>query len=234
MQVVRELQGAQRGRLVVETLTNINSYLIPPLVSRFKQRFQAIHLQVHTQPSTDIVVGLLVNRWNAEICLLPVHDERLTVVLLFDERLVLVAPSNGSIKKSRLRMQDLARLPLVLMPFDYCLRKMVEAACADARIQTQVVLEMTSSEGILQAVAAGAGLTILPEIDVRMRPPTLSFQTIELCDPVPHHRVRLAYWTDRYQNLAAKEFARLCEGTVNGLMAQAMNTVSRKGRMRAA
>ena len=80
------------------------------------------------------MVGLLVNRLNVEICLLPVHNERLTVVLLFDERLVLVASSNGPIKKSRLRMQDLAKLPLVLMPFDYCLRKMVEAACADARI----------------------------------------------------------------------------------------------------
>ena len=77
-------------------------------------------------------------------------------------------------------------------------------------------------------------MTILPEIDVRMRPPALSFQTIELCDPVPHRRVGLAYRTDRYQNLVAKEFALLCQGTVSDLMAHAKNTVSRKGRMRAA
>jgi DNA-binding transcriptional LysR family regulator len=49
------------------------------------------------------------------------------------------------------------------------------ATYADARIQTQVVLGMISPEGILQAVAAGAGLTILPEIYARMRPPALSF-----------------------------------------------------------
>ena len=67
-----------------------------------------------------------------------------------------------------------------------------------------------------------------------MHPPALLFQTIELCDPVPHHRVGLAYRTDRYQNLADKEFALLCHGTVSGLMAQVKNTVSRKGRMRAA
>jgi DNA-binding transcriptional LysR family regulator len=103
-------------------LATINSYLIPPLVSRFKQRFPAIHLQAHTQPSTDIiVVGLVVNWLDFWICLLPVQDERLTVVPLFDERLVLVAPSNSPIEKSRSRMQDLARLPLVLMSFDYCL-----------------------------------------------------------------------------------------------------------------
>ena len=48
------------------------------------------------------------------------------------------------------------------MPVDYCLRKMVEAKCAeDAQIKTQVVLKMASSDGLLQAVAEGAELTIL-------------------------------------------------------------------------
>jgi len=46
--------------------------------------------------------------------------------------------------QSRLQMQDLGGLPLVLMPVEYCLRKMVEAECAKAQIKTQVVLEMTS------------------------------------------------------------------------------------------
>lgn len=101
VQVVQELQGARRGRLVVGTLATVNSYLIPPLVSRFKQRFPAIHLQVHAQPSTEIVTGLLANRLDVGICLLPAQDERLTVIPLFDERLVLVAPAHSPIKKSR-------------------------------------------------------------------------------------------------------------------------------------
>ena len=65
---------------------------------------------------------------------------------------------------TRLQIQDLGGLPLVLMPVDCCLRKMVEAECAEVQNKTQVVLEMTSPEGILQAVAEGAGLTILPEL----------------------------------------------------------------------
>jgi hypothetical protein len=49
-----------------------------------------------------------------------------------------------ALPQSRLQMQDLGGLPLVLMPVEYCLRKMVEAECAKAQIKTQVVLEMTS------------------------------------------------------------------------------------------
>ena len=56
-QVVHELLGAKRGRLIVGTLSTVNSYLIAPLVSRFKPRFPNIHLQVHAQPSSEIVNG---------------------------------------------------------------------------------------------------------------------------------------------------------------------------------
>jgi LysR family cyn operon transcriptional activator len=131
-------------------------------------------------------------------------------------------------------MHDLAELTLVLMPVHYCQRKMVEAECAEARVQPQVVLEMTSPECILQAVTAGAGLTILPELYVRMRPSGLSLRIIDLDHPVPHHSVGLVYRSDRYQNLAAKEFGNLCRATMETLMTQAKKAPARRGRARAA
>ncbi|MBL8042754.1 MAG: LysR family transcriptional regulator [Nitrospira sp.] len=218
-QVVHELLGAKRGRLVVGTLSTVNSYLIAPLVSRFKQRFPEIHLQVHAQPSSDIVNGLLANRLDIGICLLPLTHPHMTTVPLFQERLALIAPTSMSIGKSRARMQDLARLPLVLMPVDYCLRKMVEAECAKAGVHPQVVLEMSSPEGILQAVAEGTGATILPELYVRSRLPAARLQVIDLYDPTPSHTVGLAYLTKRYRGLAAEEFATLCQSTMQDLQA---------------
>lgn len=232
VQGIQELHGAQRGRLVVGTLATVNSYLIPPLVSRFKQRFPGIHLQVYAQPSTDIVDGLLSNRLDVGIGLLPIEHPRLTVVPLFEERLILVAPANAAGTKSRMRMRDLSGLPLVLMPVDYCLRKMVEAECAEAHVHTHVVLEMTSPEGILQAVAGGAGWTILPELYVHRHPLGLTFKTIELYDPVPHHAVGLVYRSDRHHNLAAKEFGTLCRDTMTSLLA-ASPVGARKPRHRA-
>lgn len=219
-QLIRELDGAQRGRLVVGTLATVNSYLIPPLVSQFKQRFPGVHLQVHSQPSAEIVAGLMANRLDLGLCLLPVPEAQLTAIPLFDEQLVLVAPARHRLAQSRLRMKDLGGLPLVLMPADYCLRKMVEEECAQARVTTKVVLEMTSPEGILQAVAEGAGLTILPELYVRQRLAHSNLRMIDLYDPVPRHSVGLAYRMNRYQNLASKEFGTLCRSIMANLLAQ--------------
>jgi len=104
-----------------------------------------------------------------------------------------------------------------LMPADYCLRKMVEAECAKAGVHPQVVLEMSSPEGILQAVAEGTGATILPELYVRSRLPATRLQVIDLYDPTPCHTVGLAYLTKRYRGVAAEEFASLCQSTMQDL-----------------
>ena len=228
-QLIRELDGAQRGRLVVGTLATVNSYLIPPLVSRFKERFPGIHLQVHAQPSSEIVSGLLANRLDLGLCLLPVQEEHLISLPLFDERLVLIASSRHRIPQSRLRMKDLGGFPLVLMPVDYCLRKMVEEECAQARVSPQVVLEMSSPEGILQAVSEGAGLTILPELYVRQRVGRTRLRIIELYDPVPRHSVGLVHRQNRHQNLAAQEFGALCRSTMTTLLGQSASVRSGHG-----
>jgi LysR family cyn operon transcriptional activator len=233
-QVVHELQGAKRGRLIVGALSTVNSYLITPLVTKFKQRFPGIQLQVHAQPSSEVVAGLLAHRLDLGICLLPLAHPQITVLPLLEERLCLVAPAAMKLDKKRTRMQDLAPLPLVLMPVDYCLRKMVEAECAKAGVHPNVVLEMTSPDGILEAVAEGTGATILPELYVRSRLSRGTLQLIDLYDPTPRHGVGLAFLSKRYRSLAAEEFARLCQATINELQSASMAPTAKRGRARSA
>ncbi|MBD0305476.1 MAG: LysR family transcriptional regulator substrate-binding protein, partial [Nitrospiraceae bacterium] len=76
-----------------------------------------------------------------------------------------------------------------------------------------VTVEMTSPEGILEAVKQGIGLTILPELYVRPRLPGTSLRVIELYDPVPQHPIGLAYMAHRHMGKAAHEFGRLCRLT---------------------
>ncbi len=220
-QAIQELKEAGGGRLLVGALSTVNSYLIPPLVSRFRQRFPRVHLQIQARPSADIVADLLANKLDLGLCLLPVDQERLTTSRLFDETLCLVAPAGFRHPVARMRMKELADLPLVLMPADYCLRKMIEAECADAGVRPQVSVEMTSPEGILDAVKQGAGLTVLPELFVRHRLQGGSLRIIQLYDPVPKHQVGLAYLANRHLGLAAQEFIRLCRSTLTGLHKEA-------------
>lgn len=222
-QAIQDLKEAGGGRLLVGVLSTVNSYLIPPLVSCFRQRFPLVHLQIQARPSADIVADLLANRLDLGLCLLPIGNERLATSRLFDETLCLVAPTEFRRPGARMRMKDLADLPLVLMPADYCLRKMIEAECAEAGVRPQVSVEMTSPEGILDAVKQGAGLTVLPELFVRHRLQGGALRMIELYDPVPKHPVGLAHLANRHLGLAAQEFIRLCRSTLTGLHSEGEN-----------
>lgn len=216
-QAIRELTDGERGRLEVGALSTVNSYLIPPLVSRFRSRFPRVHLQVQALPSADIVAAVLTNRLDLGLCLLPVAQRHLTVACLFQERLVLVAPADVRQMPGRVRMRELAHLPLVLMPADYCLRKMIETECAHVGVRPQVSVEMTSPEGILEAVRHGAGFTVLPELYVRPRLPGSALRAIPLYEPVPRHPVGVIYLADRHLGLAAREFLRLCRAILEDL-----------------
>jgi len=231
-QSVRDLTGAEQGRLVVGVLSTVNSYLIPPLVCRFKQRFPHVHLQVHAQPSSAIEEAVAANRLDLGLCLLPATNDRLITSRLFTETLVLVAPPGVRPTAKRIRMRDLATLPLVLLPSDYCLRKMIEAECADAGVRPQVSVEMTSPEGILEAVKEGAGLTILPELFVRHRIRGSMLRVIELYDPVPRHDVGVISLAHRHLGKAAQEFVRLCQTTLNDLQIRPKNASVHKNPVR--
>lgn len=231
-QSVRDLTGAEQGRLVVGVLSTVNSYLIPPLVCRFKQRFPHVHLQVHAQPSSAIEEAVAANRLDLGLCLLPAINDRLITSRLFTETLVLVAPPGVRRTAKRIRMRDLATLPLVLLPSDYCLRKMIEAECTDAGVRPQVSVEMTSPEGILEAVKEGAGLTILPELFVRHRIRGSMLRVIELYDPVPRHDVGVISLAHRHLGKAAQEFVRLCQTTLNDLQIGPKNASVHKNPVR--
>lgn len=217
IRAVQDLKGAKRGRLVVGTLSTVNTYLIPPLVCKFKQRFPMVHLHVQAQPSAQIAADVLAHRFDFGICHLPMPAERLNAIPLFDETLSLVAPRRLRLPHTRMRMRELADLPLILMPADYCLRKMIESECTKAGVQPRVSVEMTSPEGILEAVKAGAGVTILPELYVRSRLSDGDLTVVKLVDPAPRYRVGLVSLLGRYQDLVASEFIHLCRATLDEL-----------------
>lgn len=216
-QSIHDLTGAEQGCLVVGSISTVNSYLIPPLVCRFKQRFPRVHLQIRAQTSTTIEEELLANRMDVGLCLLPIANERLIAHRLLTETLTLVASPGFRMVGRRVRMRELAHLPLVLLPSDYCLRQLIEAECASAGVRPQVSVEMTSPEGILEAVKRGAGLTILPELYVRSRVQSSRLRVLDLYDPVPKHTVGLVSLAHRHLGKAAQEFVRLCRATLDDL-----------------
>ncbi|RMH37169.1 MAG: LysR family transcriptional regulator [Nitrospirae bacterium] len=216
---IREINGAERGQLTIGVLSTVNTYLIPPVVARFRHQFPHLTIHIYAQPSRAIEQDLLDNQLDLGLCLLPTSSPRLITKRLFNETLCLVGPPTARPLGTRAKMSTLANLPLVLMPTDYCLRSMIETSCAHVGIRPNVSIEMTAPEGILEVVARGAGWTILPELYVRHANKGMSLQVVRLYDPVPRHAVGFASLAHRYLGPSAHAFMALCHTALEDIQA---------------
>jgi len=84
----------------------------------------------------------------------------LTEVHLVEQELFAVSPPGSS--STRLRLNRLAGVPLVLSPTGSSLRDVVDIALADAGVRPDVAVEAAQRDALIPLVLAGAGTTFLP------------------------------------------------------------------------
>ena len=103
---------------------------------------------------------------------LPVSDDNLEIIPLFDEELLIVRPpaekaANNHIRS--VRAEDLANAPFLLYPKRSNVRHTIDDFFRKIGVQPQVQMEAEDTEGIKRLVESGFGYSILPEHALRGR-----------------------------------------------------------------
>lgn len=92
----------------------------------------------------------------------------LSVEALGSERLVLVAsPSNPLARKRHVRARDLGRETLLLSRVDCSYRRLLEGILGEEGVPLEATRTFHSVGFLKRCVAAGSGITILPEVTAR-------------------------------------------------------------------
>ncbi len=159
--LVSELRDARTGRIAIGATPTMGSYVLPQLVSRFKQR--------HSR--ADLVLRVAARGTICEETLAGVHDFALVEAgplpdglaaepLRREELVVVTHPDHPLAARPAVAWSEVRAHPLVLPPGSAPQRAIVDAALA-AEGPWQVVLELEHAEAIKRAVQAGMGLAIL-------------------------------------------------------------------------
>lgn len=89
---------------------------------------------------------------------------------LFRERLYVVVPANHRLgSASHVHLSQIENDPFPLQKEGHCFRENTLAACGRARPQPNVVFESGQFTTILAMVAAGTGVSVVPEMAVEKR-----------------------------------------------------------------
>ena len=138
--------------------------LAEPLRS-LRAKFPNIDLRVSVLATEEMVSGILDGQFDLALISLPVSHPQLRIVPIFEEELVVLAPSNKEAHGSHIGKIDPVQLngaPMVLFPPHSNMRKMIDAFLHSLNVVPRVIMEAADTEVIKSMVEAGFGYSVLP------------------------------------------------------------------------
>ena len=162
--------------------------LVPGAISAFRRACPDVELRLIVQPTTPLLAQLSQDQIDVAF-LRPTSTERQTLraIPLPDERLWIAVPSGHALAaRKRVRLDELRDEPFILYPRanGSLLYDSIIAACQSAGFSPRVVQEAPQMASMVSLVAAGVGVTLVPECVCQLRPAGVRYLRINGQVPV--------------------------------------------------
>ena len=135
-----------------------------------RRRFPRTEILVTVAATEEIVAGLLSRRFDLGLISMPVAEDKLAILPLFEEELLGLRPSHAGSSSAnvvRLRPEELADAPFLFYPRRSNMRLSIDAFFHQIGITPRVIMEADDTEAIKRLVESGFGYSILPEFSLR-------------------------------------------------------------------
>jgi LysR family hydrogen peroxide-inducible transcriptional activator len=182
------------GTLRIGIIPTVSPYLLPALTPALRKRYPELHVQ-WLEDKTDAVVALLENgELDAVLVALEAELGPLERKVIATDPFVLAAPPDHRLVKRRdpIALRELGGAEVLLLDEGHCLRDQALAICARAKAP-ELEFRATSLPTLTQMVAAGNGVTLLPELAVSAEARRAEIRTRPFADPPPHRTLALAW-----------------------------------------
>jgi len=156
------------GALRLGAAVTIGPYVFPALVRGLGARFPGLRLELHEGLSDDLRNDLREGRLDAALIALPHEMGDVETRVLFEDGYLLACRKDHPLaNRAEVDGMDLIGRPLLLLEAGHCLQRHALSAFGDDILRQDPAYEATSLPTLAAMVAAGAGVTLLPDIAVR-------------------------------------------------------------------
>jgi LysR family transcriptional regulator, hydrogen peroxide-inducible genes activator len=156
------------GSLKLALLPTIGPYLLPNVAPRIRKSLPRIELMLYEYQTVPMLEKLRAGEIDVGILALPVDLDGLEARELYREPFVVAMPTNHKLAdRSNVKIDDLRNETLLLLEDGHCLRDQALEVCGRVSLHEKQDFRATSLETLRQMVAAGSGITLLPELAAR-------------------------------------------------------------------
>lgn len=163
--LARDSSDPLSGTLKVALIPTIGPYLLPRVAPRIRKALPRLKLLLFEHQTAALLERLHTGAIDLGILALPVDLDGLDSRLLFEESFtVALHAAHPLARRKALKPADLDGETLLLLEDGHCLRDQALEVCSRVNVQESGDYRATSLETLRQMVAAGHGVTLLPEM----------------------------------------------------------------------
>lgn len=156
------------GKLSLGVIPTIAPFILPKLLASLRKDYPKLQLLIREDLSSNIVSLLAQGELDVILLALPYPLENLTTRHLFYDPFVLAYPKGHPLSHNHhIKTRDLRNQDLLLLEDGHCLRDHALEACKLKDSQFSQPYTATSLHTIVQMVANGIGVTLLPEMSLK-------------------------------------------------------------------
>ena len=195
-EVARQTRDPEAGTIRLGLFPTLGPYLLPHVVPALHERFPRLELLLVEEKTEVVLQQLHEGRVDAGILALPVAADLLHEEPLFEEDFVLAVPAGHPLATSGARADTsvIAGEELLLLEDGHCLRDQALSVCRLSGASERTGFRATSLETLRQMVAAGVGITLLPELSVHEPVPRYGgVELVRFRSPAPNRRIAM-FW----------------------------------------
>lgn len=169
--VLAELSGLEetmsrhaepRGRLLVGASTTPGELFLPRLAAGFHERYPEVDLSLRVADTDETVTALLEREIEVAVIGRTAGLSRIEERVVEEDELVPIVAAGDPLAGGTVEAGELTGRPFVLREPGSATRRAVEASLAAAGITHRIAMELGSNATVVGAVAAGAGIGVIP------------------------------------------------------------------------
>lgn len=166
--IARAHEEALAGEIRLGVIPTIGPFLLPSLLSELRTQYTKLKLYLREDMSADLVQRLQQGKLDLILLAFPFPLPEIETVSLFkDEFLLCLPPGHPLENAKRVKQKQLQGESLLLLEEGHCLREHALEACKLEKAETDIVYQGNSLHTLVQMVANGLGVTLLPAMSIK-------------------------------------------------------------------
>jgi DNA-binding transcriptional LysR family regulator len=187
-QAIADLASGAAGKLVIGCTGSVSSYVLPRVLTRFREEHPRVELIVRTGHSEQVLELLLSEAVELAI-VRELHHPDIDVTPLYDDELTLVThPTHRFARQGGARLADVVAEGLIVFDRASSYYELTRALFAGAGVPPRTVMELDNFEAAKKMLEQGLGVALLPKVAIGRELEQGLLSAVPMLDAGPVHR----------------------------------------------